>query len=46
MDTRNFIVCMKTEDIYLGISKDVQTRFDNAKYELDRPLLKGKKYLD
>ena len=42
MDTTNFIVFIKTEDIYSGISKDVKKRFDTSNYELDRPLPKGK----
>ena len=42
MDTTNFIVCIKTEDIYSDISKDVKKRFDTSNYKLDRPLPKGK----
>ena len=38
-----FIVCIKTDGIYKDISADVKTRFDNSNYELDRPLVKGKK---
>ena len=38
-----FIAYIKTEDIYVDISKDVETRFDTLNYELDRPLPKGKK---
>ena len=30
MDTNSFIVYIKTEDIYSGIVKDVETRFDNS----------------
>ena len=33
MDTDNFIVYIKTEDIHV-------TRFDTSNYELDRPLSK------
>ena len=33
---------MKTEDIYLDILKDIETRFDTSNYELERPLPKGK----
>ena len=29
MDTNSFIVCIKTEDIYSHIAKDVETRFDS-----------------
>ena len=32
----------KTEDIYIDIAKDVETRFDAPNYELERPLSKGK----
>ena len=42
MDTDNFIVCIKTDDIYKDIVKDVETRFDASNYELGRPLRKGK----
>ena len=42
MDTGNFIVYIKT-DIYKDITEDVETRFDTSNYELDRPLIKGKK---
>ena len=42
MDTDSCIVYIKTEDIYLYISKDVETRFHALKYELDRPLPTGK----
>ena len=48
MDTDSFIVQVKTEDIYLDISKDVETRFDTLNYELDRLLPKKniKKFID
>ena len=36
MDTDSFIVYIKTEDICSDIAKDVETRFDNWSYELDR----------
>ena len=42
MDTDSFRVCIKTDDIYKGIAEDVETRFDNSNYELDRSLPKGK----
>ena len=42
MDTDSCIVYIKTEDIYLYIAKDVETRFHALKYELDRPLPTGK----
>ena len=31
-----------TEDIFVGIAKDVKTRFDTSNYKLDRPLPKRK----
>ena len=42
MDTDSFIVYIKTDDICKDIAEDVETRFDNSNYELDRPLPKGK----
>ena len=35
MDTDNFIVYIKTEDIYVDIGTDVQTRFDTSIYKLE-----------
>ena len=32
----------KTEDIYVDIVKNVETKFDTSNYELDTPLPKGK----
>ena len=43
MDTDSFIVYIKTDDIYKDIVEDVETRFDNPDYELDRPMPKRKK---
>ena len=31
MDRGSFIVCIKTEDIYVDITKDILTRFDASK---------------
>ena len=42
MDTDNFIVYIKTDDICKEIAEDVETRFDTSNYGLDRPLPKGK----
>ena len=39
----NFIVYIKTDDIYKYITKDVETRFDTSNYELGRPIPKRKK---
>ena len=38
MDTDSFIVHVKTEYIYKGISEDVEKTYDTSNYELDRPL--------
>ena len=43
MDTDSFIVYVKTDDMYKDNAEDVETRFDTSNYELDKPLLKGKK---
>ena len=43
MDTDNFIVYIKEDDIYKDTAKNVETRFDTSNYELDGPLPKGKK---
>ena len=42
VNTHNFIVYIKTEDIYVDITKDVIIRFDTSKYELKRPTPGGK----
>ena len=42
MDTDNFIVHVKTDDIYKDNAEDVETRFDTPNFEIDRPLPKGK----
>ena len=42
-DTESFIVYIKTEGIYVDITKDFQTRFDTSNFELDRPIPKAKK---
>ena len=38
MDTDSFIVYIEIEDIYIGIGKDVEMRFDTSNYQLERPL--------
>ena len=43
MDTDSFILDIKVDDIYKDIAEDVETRFDTSDYELDRPLIKGRK---
>ena len=42
MNTDNFIVYIKTDEIYRDIGEDAETRFDTSNYELDTPLPKGK----
>ena len=42
-DTNSFIAYIKTDDIYKDIAEVIETRFDTSNYELDRPLIKGKK---
>ena len=42
MDTGSFLVCIKTEDIYIHIVKDVETKFNTSNYEWEWPLTKGK----
>ena len=42
VDTDRFIVDVKADDIYKGIAKDVEKRFDTSNCEIDRPLLQGK----
>ena len=48
MDTDNFIVYIKMENIYSDIAKDVETRLDTSNDKLDRPLpiRKNKKQLN
>ena len=41
MNTDSIIV-VKTDDIYIEIRKDVETRLDTSKWELERPLPRGK----
>ena len=42
MDTDNFIIHIKTRDVYEDIADDVEKRFDKSNYEVDRPLLTKK----
>ena len=42
INTDKFKVNIKIEVVYLGISKNVKTKFDTSNYYLDRPLPKGK----
>ena len=34
------ILYIKTDDIYIKIAENVETRFHNSNYELDRPFSK------
>ena len=40
MDTDRFMVYVKTEDIYVDITWDVETRFDTSNYEQEIQLPK------
>ena len=42
MNTDSFIVYIKINDIHKDIAEDIETRYDNSNYELDRLLPKGK----
>ena len=42
MDTDNFVVYIKIDDIHQNIAEDVKTRFDTSNNELDRPFPKRK----
>ena len=45
-DTDSFTACIKTEDIYVDIAKDVERRFHTSNYELGRPFSRGKNKKD
>ena len=42
MNTDSFIAYIKTENIYVDIAQDVETRFYTSNYEKERPIPKGK----
>ena len=42
VDSNSFTVYIKTDNIYKNIAQNVETTCDTSKYELDRPLPKGK----
>ena len=42
IDRDNFIVHVKTDDIYKDTAEYDETRFGTSNFEIDRPLLKGK----
>ena len=41
-DTDSFIIYIKTEDFYGNIAYDLEKGLDTSKYEVNRPLPKGK----
>ena len=41
-DIDNFIIHIRTEDVYEDIADDVEKRFDTSNYEFNRPLPTGK----
>ena len=43
MDANNFIIHIKTEDVYEDIAGDVEKRFDTSSYAVKRPLPTRKK---
>ena len=43
MNTKSFIVHVKTDDIYKDIAEDVETQFDTSNFEIDRLFSKEKK---
>ena len=42
IETNNFIIHIKTEDVYENIADDVEKRFNTSNYEVNRPLPTGK----
>ena len=42
MDTDSFTVYIRRDYFYKGILEGVETRFDASRYELNKPLPKGK----
>ena len=38
IDTNSFIIHLKTEDFYKGITNDTERRFETSNYDLTRPL--------
>ena len=46
MDTDSVTVSIKTEEIYVDIAKDVETRLDTLNYQLKGPLPKEKNRQD
>ena len=42
MDTDNFIIQIKIEDVYKDTPNDVEKRPDTSNYEINRPFPKGR----
>ena len=42
MDTKSFIIYIKTEGFYEDIADDVEKRFATSNYEVNRPFSTGK----
>ena len=42
MDTDSFTVYIRRDYFYKGVLEGVETRFDASRYELNKPLPKGK----
>lgn len=42
MDAESFIESIETDDIYVIIAKDVETRSDSSNYKLDKSLRREK----
>ena len=40
-DTRNFIIHVKSENVYADIAGDVEKRIDSSNYKVDIPLVVG-----
>ena len=38
MDTDNFIIDIKTKDVYKDIANDAEKGFDTSNYEINKPL--------
>lgn len=37
-DTHNYKIQVKSEDVYVDLAEDFETRFNTSNYEVDRPL--------
>lgn len=41
-DTHNYKIQVKSEDVYVDLAEDFETKFNTSNYEVDRPLPIGK----